>query len=287
MGELLVRHEATLYALTYFGAIALVATWEGVAPRRVLGSPLRTRWVANLAFGLIDPLLVRALLPLLAMGMAVLAAERGIGLFHRIDAPGWLAVGVSLVALDLARYLEHRLLHRAPLLWRLHRMHHTDVDYDFTTALRFHPAEALLSGAIATGVVAVLGASVAAVVFDQALFVAGAMFAHGNVRVPERCDRALRLLLVTPDLHRVHHSAVERETNSNYGSLLTCWDRLLGSYLAAPAAGHDGMTIGLREFRASRHQRLGWMLANPFLPGLSRAPGRRRGRGPPPPWPAP
>jgi len=265
MGELLVRHGAALYALGYFGAIALVATWEAVAPRRALVSPLRGRWIANLAFALIDPLLVRALLPFVAIGAAVLAAERGIGLFHWVPAPGWLAVAVSLVALDLARYLEHRLLHRVPLLWRLHRMHHTDVDYDFTTALRFHPAEALLSGALAAGVVVMLGAPLVAVVLDQALFVAAAMFAHANGRVDPRWDRALRLVLVTPDLHRVHHSALERETNSNYASVLSGWDRLFGSYVAEPAAGHERMTIGLREFREPRHQRVGGMLANPLF----------------------
>jgi sterol desaturase/sphingolipid hydroxylase (fatty acid hydroxylase superfamily) len=269
MGELIVRHQAVLYALGYFGAIALVASWEGVAPRRVLGGRLRSRWAAHFAFALIDPLLVRAVLPLLSMGMAVAAAERGLGLFQRVAVPGWLSVPASLLVLDLARYLEHRLLHRVPLLWRLHRMHHTDVDYDFTTALRFHPAEALVSAAVAAGVVAALGAPLAAVALDQTLFVAGAMFAHANGRLAERWDRALRRVLVTPDLHRVHHSALERETNSNYGSVLSCWDRLLGSYLAAPAAGHEGMTIGLPEFREPRHQRLAWMLANPLLPARS------------------
>jgi sterol desaturase/sphingolipid hydroxylase (fatty acid hydroxylase superfamily) len=270
MGELVVRHGAALYALAFFGTLALVAAWEGMAPRRALAFPLRRRWLANLAFGLIDPLLARALLPLAALAAAALAAERGLGLFHWLHAPGWLAAGASLVALDLARYLEHRLLHRVPWLWRLHRMHHSDVDYDFTTALRFHPAEALLSAALATAVVAALGAPVVAVVLDQALFVAAALFAHANGRLPARWEQALRRVLVTPDLHRVHHSAAPDETDSNYASVWSGWDRLFGSDRAAPAAGHEAMRIGLEEFRDPRHQRLAWMLVNPLLsPGAA------------------
>jgi sterol desaturase/sphingolipid hydroxylase (fatty acid hydroxylase superfamily) len=265
MGELLVRHEAVLYGCAFFGSIALLAACEALAPRRALGAPFRARWLAHAGFAVIDPLVVRALLPLLDVAAAAVAAERGLGLFHHVPAPRWLAGLLSLLALDFVRYAQHRLLHRVPLLWRLHRMHHTDVDYDFTTALRFHPLESLFTGAIGVGAVLLLGAPVEAVVLNEILFVAVAFFAHANLRLPPGVDRGLRLALVTPDFHRVHHSALPGETNSNYGSVLPLWDRLLGSYVAQPADGHEAMRIGLAAFRDARHRRIGWMLANPFL----------------------
>jgi sterol desaturase/sphingolipid hydroxylase (fatty acid hydroxylase superfamily) len=273
MGELLVRHEAMLYGCAYFGGVALAAAFEGIAPRRTPSLPLRGRWLRHFALALFDPLLVRALLPLLEVGAAVAAAEAGFGLFHRIDAPRWLAAVVSLLALDAVRYGQHRLLHRVPLLWRLHRMHHTDVDYDFTTALRFHPLESLVTASVGVLAVAALGAPVEAVVANQVLFVAAVLFAHANVRLPGGLDRALRLVLVTPDMHRVHHSARPDETDSNYGSVFPIWDRLLGSYVPEPAQGHDAMTIGLPAFREPPHRALRWMLANPFLA----APGAPQG----------
>jgi sterol desaturase/sphingolipid hydroxylase (fatty acid hydroxylase superfamily) len=266
MGELLVRHAAVLYGCAYFGSIALAAAWEGLAPRRALSGPLRARWLAHFALGVIDPLVVRAALPMLDVAVAIAAAERGFGLFHHVQLPGWLAGLVSILVLDLTRYGQHRLLHRVPLLWRLHRAHHTDVDYDFTTALRFHPFESLLTGSIGVASVAVLGAPVAAVVLNECLFVTSALFAHSNARIPRSLDRVLRLAVVTPDLHRVHHSAREREMQSNYGSLLPWWDRVLGTYRPDPVDGHATMTLGLQGFGEPRHRTLLGMLANPFLP---------------------
>jgi sterol desaturase/sphingolipid hydroxylase (fatty acid hydroxylase superfamily) len=265
MGELLIRHEAALYGSAFFGTLALVAAWEALAPRRPLQGSLRARWLRHFALGALDPLLVRACLPLLDVGMAAAAAERGLGLFHHVAAPRWLAGLLSLLALDLVRYAQHRLLHRVPALWRLHRMHHTDVDYDFTTALRFHPLESLLTGATGVCAIAALGAPVEAVVLNEILFATGALFVHGNVRLPRSVDRVLRVALVTPDLHRVHHSARPGETESNYGSVFPFWDRLLGSYVRQPADGHLAMRIGLDGFREARHGSLRWMLANPFL----------------------
>ena len=266
MGELLVRHEAVVYGCVWFGGIALAAALEGVAPRRAPALPLRARWLRHFALALIDPLVARALLPLLEVGAAVAAAQAGTGLFHRVDAPRWIAAAGSLLALDAVRYGQHRLLHRVPWLWRLHRMHHTDVDYDFTTAFRFHPLESLFTASVGVLAVAALGAPVEAVVANEVLFVGASLFAHANVRVPRDLDRLLRFCVVTPDLHRVHHSAEPTETDSNYGSVLPLWDRLLGTYVAQPALGHEGMTVGLPAFREPRHRALRWMLANPFLP---------------------
>jgi sterol desaturase/sphingolipid hydroxylase (fatty acid hydroxylase superfamily) len=266
MGELLVHHEAVLYGCVWFGGVALAAALEGVAPRRTPTLPLRARWLRHFALALLDPLVARAVLPLLEVGAAVAAAEAGVGLFHRVDAPRWLAGAASLLALDAVRYGQHRLLHRVPWLWRVHRMHHTDVDYDFTTAFRFHPLESLVTASIGVLAVTALGAPVEAVVANEALFVAASLFAHANVRLPGGLDRAIRLAVVTPDMHRVHHSARPEETDSNYGSVLPVWDRLLGTYVAEPAQGHEAMTVGLPAFRAPRDRALRWMLANPFLP---------------------
>jgi sterol desaturase/sphingolipid hydroxylase (fatty acid hydroxylase superfamily) len=276
VADALVRHEAVVYGCVWFGGIALAAVLEGLAPLRTPALPLRGRWLRHFALGLLDPLLCRALLPLLEVGAAVAAAEAGVGLLHRVPAPRGLAIALSLLALDAVRYAQHRLLHRVPWLWRLHRMHHTDLDYDFTTALRFHPLEALFSAGVGVVAVAALGVPAAAVVLNEALFVASGFFAHANLRLPARLERALRVALVTPDLHRVHHSAHAGETERNYGSVLPVWDRLFGTYLAHPSGGHAGMTVGLRDFREPRHQALRWMLANPFL-----APGEAPQAAPP------
>lgn len=254
-----------LYAWIYFGGIAAMATWEGLAPRRALVAPLRGRWLANFAVTLLDTLLVRAVWPFLSVGAAVFAAERQIGLFHAVSLPASAAWVLALVALDGSRYLQHFALHRVGWLWRLHRMHHTDADYDFTTALRFHPLEALSTTGLAVCVVLLLGLPAAAVLGYELLSTGVALFAHGNVRVPARLDRALRWLVLTPDLHRVHHSANAREMESNFASVCPWWDRAFGTYRAAPALGHDAMRIGLPEFSEPRHQALSWMLANPWL----------------------
>jgi sterol desaturase/sphingolipid hydroxylase (fatty acid hydroxylase superfamily) len=253
------------YSCLYFGAIAAMATWEALAPRRALARPLRRRWLANFGVTAIDSLLVRALLPFTSMGAAAVAAERGIGLLNQLAAPpvvGWLA---AFVVLDASRYAQHVALHRVPSLWRLHRMHHTDADYDSTTALRFHPTESLLTTGIALILVLALGLPVAAVCAYELVFTGVAFFAHANVRLPARTDRWLRRLVVTPDLHRVHHSASEIESDSNFGGVFPWWDRAFGSYRSAPALGHDAMRLGLTDFADPRHEKLTWMLANPFL----------------------
>jgi sterol desaturase/sphingolipid hydroxylase (fatty acid hydroxylase superfamily) len=245
-------------------ALAVIATWEGRAPRRPPGVRLRARWCANFAVWVLDSLLLRLVAPAAGLGIAVLVARRGGGLLPYLGAPSWIAFPVSVLALDLSAYVEHWLLHRVPVLWRLHRMHHADQEYDFTVGFRFHPVESLLALAFNVLTVVVLGPPVLAVFTYQLLTSVSSMFVHGNVRMPLLVDAVLRRLVVTPDLHRVHHSAAMRESSSNLGGLVPWWDRLFGTYIEQPAAGHDRMTIGLGGPADPRTVNLGWMLVDPF-----------------------
>jgi sterol desaturase/sphingolipid hydroxylase (fatty acid hydroxylase superfamily) len=257
-------HEPAVRLAAFAGVFAGMALWEVLAPRRRPALGRGRRWPANLGIAALNAGLVRLVVPGGATGAALWVEARGWGLLPALDARGWAAVAVSVVALDLAIYLQHVAFHAVPALWRLHRMHHSDLDFDVTTGARFHPLEILLSAGIKVGVVAALGAPALAVLVFEVLLNATSMFNHGNVRLPGRLDRVLRWALVTPDMHRVHHSAVRRETDSNYGFNLPCWDRLFGTYRAQPAAGHEAMTIGLERFRDPRELRLGRMLLQPF-----------------------
>lgn len=239
--------------------------WEIIAARRPQRYRRRRRWPSNLLIVVLDTLVIRLIFPLAAVGVALVVAEQGWGLFNLFALPLWLAVLASVVVLDLTVYFQHRLFHAVPWLWRLHRMHHADLEFDVTTGLRFHPLEMLISMGIKLAVVAALGAPALAVLIFEIVLNATSMFNHGNVRLPSRIDRSLRLLLVTPDMHRVHHSIVRRETDSNFGFNLPWWDRLFGTYRDQPAAGHLGMTIGIEDFRDSRNLRLDRMLIQPFL----------------------
>ncbi len=246
-------------------AFAGMAVWERLAARRRLSTPRWPRRAVNLTIMLINPLLVRLLFPVLAVTLAVEARRNGWGLFNHLDWPYAAEWITAVVLLDLAIYLQHVMFHAVPLLWRLHLVHHTDLDYDLTTGLRFHPLEAVLSMVVKLGVVAALGPPPAAVVAFEVILNAMALFNHGNVRMFGRADALLRLLVVTPDMHRVHHSVVIRETNSNFGFNLSAWDRLFGTYRDRPARGHDGMTIGLAGFRDPRRLSLPRLLALPFV----------------------
>jgi len=241
-----------------------MVVWEVLAPRRSQAIGRLRRWPSNLGIVVIDTLLVRMAFPLAAVGVAVLAEARGWGLLQALTAPAWVTVPVSILLLDLAIYLQHVLFHAVPALWRLHRMHHADLEFDVTTGVRFHPIEILLSMAIKLGTVAALGAPAIAVLLFEVLLNGTSMFNHGNVRLPAHIDRVLRWIVVTPEMHRVHHSVVPHETNSNFGFNLPWWDRLSGTYRAQPAAGHDGMTIGIEQFRDPRELRLDRMLLQPF-----------------------
>lgn len=266
MTETVFAHEPMIRLGAFIGILLAMALWEIAAPRRTQRYRRRQRWPHNLLLVAVDTLAVRLLFPLAAVGAALLAAERGWGLLNVLNPPAWLSVALAVLALDLVIYLQHRLFHAVPVLWRLHRMHHADLEFDVTTGLRFHPFEILLSMAIKLAAVLALGAPALAVLIFEVVLNAASLFNHGNVRIPEWLDRRLRLVLVTPDMHRVHHSAVRRETDSNFGFSVPWWDRLLGTYRAQPAAGHLGMTIGLEYFRDPRDLRLDRLLLQPFRP---------------------
>lgn len=248
----------------FLGVLAAMAIWEIASPRRRREFPKLTRWSNNLAMVLVDTALLRLLFPILAVGMATLAAERGWGFFNLTGAPGWLAIPLSMLLLDLVIYAQHVLFHAAPFLWRFHRVHHADPDIDATTALRFHPVEILLSMAIKLAIVALLGAPAVAVLLFEILLNAAAMFNHANIALPRKTDRLVRLFLVTPDMHRVHHSVIPAETHSNFGFNLPWWDRIFGTYRAQPREGHEGMTIGTGPRPQRRDLWLDRLLIMPF-----------------------
>jgi sterol desaturase/sphingolipid hydroxylase (fatty acid hydroxylase superfamily) len=257
-------NEAVIRLAVFAGVFGLIALLEPAAPRRQRSHSRLTRWPSNLGIVALNTALVRIVLPATAVSLALLGAQRGWGFLNNLQLPRWSAIAVSVVLLDLAIYLQHVMFHAVPALWRVHRMHHADLDFDVTTGARFHPIEILLSMLIKFGVVAVLGPPAVGVLVFEVLLNATSMFNHGDVRIPILLDRYLRWLVVTPDMHRVHHSIVAGETNSNFGFNLPWWDRLLGTYRDQPAAGHDGMTIGIEQFRESRDLRLDRMLLQPF-----------------------
>ena len=258
-------HPDTARLAAFLGLLALLALGERLWPRRPLTVARATRWRINLAIVALDSLVVRLVLPLAPFALAAMLQDRGWGLFNVLSLSGPAEIVASVLLLDLTIYAQHRLFHHLPLLWRVHRMHHTDLDLDVTSGTRFHPVEIVLSLAIKLAVIAVLGSSPLAVVLFEIVLNATSMFSHANLRLPPTVDRWLRLVVVTPDMHRVHHSVIVRETNSNYGFNLPWWDRLFGSYRAQPGDGHLGMTIGLREWRHQADLGLWSLLQIPFL----------------------
>lgn len=264
MAATLLNHEAALRLSVFLAVLVGMMAWELAAPRRRLDVPRVIRWSNNLALVIIDTAILRLTFPVLAVGLAALAQERGWGLFNVLDLPLWVEGVAAVLILDLAIYLQHVLFHAVPALWRLHRMHHADLDFDATTGLRFHPVEIVLSMAIKLAVVAALGAPPVAVLAFEVILNATSLFNHGNIRLPPSVDRVLRWVLVTPDMHRVHHSTDPRETNSNFGFSVPWWDRALGTYRAQPAKGHDGMEVGIPQFRTRRDLWLDRMLVQPL-----------------------
>jgi sterol desaturase/sphingolipid hydroxylase (fatty acid hydroxylase superfamily) len=264
----------------FLGVLVVMAAWEMLAPRRRLtvGKPLR--WLSNLGLVAVNSLLVQLVAPLGVVGVTVLAEARGWGLFNNIALPYWLVLVICVIVFDLAVYFQHVMFHAVPLFWRLHMVHHADLDFDVTTGLRFHTIEILLSLGIKAAVALLVGPAVLAVIIFEVLLNATSMFNHGNVRMLGPLDRLLRWIVVTPDMHRVHHSAVASETNSNFGFNLPWWDYLLGTYRDQPAEGHEGVTIGLSQFRDERQvERLHNMLLLPFTGGPGEYPiGRRNAR---------
>lgn len=264
MDRVLTDAEAWLRPAVFLLVLAVLVAAELRWPRRRPSLPRRSRWPGNLGILALDAVLLRLVLPAAAVGAALAAERAGYGLLHWFALPTWIAVPAAVVALDLAIWGQHVLFHRVPVLWRLHRVHHADRDLDATTGLRFHPLEILLSMALKIAVVALLGAPAAAVVLFELLLNAAAMFAHANLAIPPTLDRHLRRLLVTPDMHRIHHSVRREEADSNFGFALACWDRLFATYREAPRDGHDGMTIGTPGFEDAGEQRLDRMLTQPF-----------------------
>ena len=249
MDAFLLTNEVLVRLGAFLGIFAAMSLWEVAAPRRALHERKSLRWTNNLALTVLNSVLVRAILPVAAIGVAGFAAERSMGVLNIFTLPLAWAIVVSVLALDLAIYLQHLMFHAVPLFWRLHRVHHADLDFDVTTGARFHPIEIALSMLIKFAVILVLGPPAVAVLIFEVLLNATSMFNHGNVRLPARIDRVLRWLVVTPDMHRVHHSIDPRETNSNFGFNVPWWDRLFGTYRAQPRAGHEAMTIGIEQFR--------------------------------------
>ncbi len=276
MTESILSNEAPIRLGFFFGILALMALWELAAPRRRLTVSKSLRWINNLVLVFLNSLVLRLVFPVAALGVAALAQERGWGLLNALALPAWLKVVAAVLLLDLLIYGQHVAMHLAPPLWRLHRMHHADLDIDVTTGARFHPIEIVLSMAIKMGAVVALGVAPLAVLIFEVVLNVTAMFNHANVRLPGALDGVLRLFVVTPDMHRVHHSIEPAETNSNYGFNQPWWDRLFGTYRAQPAAGHDGMTIGISLFRAPRFLHLHMLLAQPFLSGAAAGGGGPR-----------
>ena len=261
-------NETTVRFGVFVAVFAALALIELARPRRRLTAAKSGRWFANLAIVGIDGVVVRAMallaVPLAGSAAAVFAASHGVGLLNWIELPVWLSVCVAIAALDLAIWLQHFATHKIPLLWRLHQVHHADVDIDVSTAIRFHPIEIALSVLWRMVCVLVLGAPVAAVIGFEILLNASAMFSHANIALPVPADRILRRVIVTPDMHRVHHSVLHREHDRNYGFNLSVWDRIFGTYLAEPEKGHENMTIGLKAYQSLEPTRLSWCLALPF-----------------------
>jgi sterol desaturase/sphingolipid hydroxylase (fatty acid hydroxylase superfamily) len=260
----IMNHEPAVRLGFFFGVFFVMAVWELAQPRRELRARKGARWFTNLGIVVLDTVVVRILFPTAAVGMALVAAERGWGLLNNLELPAALSIVAAVLVLDLCIYLQHVMFHAVPALWRLHMVHHADVDFDCTTGLRFHPLEIVVSMVIKLGAVVVLGPPAVAVIIFEVVLNATAIFNHGNVRLPAAVDRVLRWLVVTPDMHRVHHSIKLPETNSNFGFNLPWWDRLLGTYRDQPEDGHEAMSIGLSQFQDRPRQSLLWLVALPF-----------------------
>lgn len=266
MTDYIVQHEASIRVASFFCVLTIMAGAELIWPRRELSVSKARRWTSNLGIVVLNTVIIRLLFPTAALGVALIVESRQWGLFHVLQAPYWISVVIAVMALDLVIYTQHVLMHKIPMFWRLHRVHHADLDFDVTTGSRFHPIEIIVSMLIKFGAILILGTPALAVVIFEVLLNATAMFNHSNVRLPLALDGVLRLFLVTPDMHRVHHSAIRKETDSNYGFNLPWWDRLFGTYQAQPQAGHTGMKIGLQNIRQQEFcVNLPGMLKLPFI----------------------
>ena len=269
------EHEIAIRLIFFILLFILVALLEIGMPRRALTTSKKWRWFNNLSIIAINPVLLRLVFPVFAVGMAQTAQANGWGILNHLGMPHVIALGIGIVVLDLVIYLQHVMFHAVPLFWRLHMVHHADLDVDLTTGLRFHPVEIVLSMILKITIIVALGPPVISVLTFEIILNGMAMFNHGNIKLPPPVDRFLRLCVVTPDMHRVHHSVIIRETNSNYGFNFSIWDRLFGTYLAQPSKGHQDMVIGLSQFRDHRRLTLPWLLILPVIGDLGKQPINR------------
>lgn len=264
--QFILENEGTLRLSVFIGMLFIMGLWEVFAPRRALKLSRLIRWSNNLGLVFLNSILLRLLFPAAAVGLALFTSEQGWGLFNYLQWPALVEILLAVILLDFIIYLQHVLVHAVPALWRLHRVHHADIDYDVTTGIRFHPIEIIFSMLIKFAAIATLGPAVVAVIIFEVLLNGMAMFNHGNVGLPARLDKLLRLFIVTPDMHRVHHSIEDDETNSNFGFNLSWWDRLFGTYREQPRAGHIEMQIGIRNFNSPTQTNwIHGMLAMPFI----------------------
>jgi len=264
MNMFIIDNELFVRLGFFFGVFFAMATWEIISPRRSLNQSKSIRWFHNLTVTALNSILVRFIFPTAAVGIALLSTERRWGLFNNLRIPQLTSGVLAILILDLAIYIQHALFHKISVFWRLHKMHHTDLDVDVTTGTRFHPIEIILSMAIKMLVVVIIGAPVWSVVAFEVLLNATSMFNHSNVFINRRIDRILRLFVVTPDMHRVHHSVIIIETDSNFGFNLPWWDRIFHTYRDQPVSGHTSMPLGLANYRDKKWLTLPWMLMVPF-----------------------
>lgn len=270
MSDYIFQYEGALRLGVFLAILTIMVLAESLWPRRALNLARPRRWGTNFLILIIDTLAIRLLFPVLAAGTAIWASANGYGLLNWLSLPIWANMIIALIALDCLIYWQHVASHKIPLLWAMHKVHHADRDIDASTALRFHPLEIALSMLFKIACVIALGAPAAAVILFEIFLNGCAIFNHANTALPQKLDTYLRRLIVTPDMHRVHHSTIERETNSNYGFCLSIWDRLFSSYTAQPQHGHEGMSIGLSEHQTQAPASLSWSLALPFGKGLSK-----------------
>ena len=268
--QFIVHNESTIRLSVFIGLLVIMGLWELLAPRRAPKVSKLLRWGNNLALVFLNSFILRLIFPAAAVGMAIFVAEQGWGFFNYYDFNPLLEILIAVIVMDFIIYLQHIMVHAVPVLWRLHRVHHADIDYDVTTGLRFHPLEIILSMLIKFATIVVLGPAVLAVIIFEVLLNGMAMFNHGNVGLPALLDKLLRFFIVTPDMHRVHHSIEDDETNSNFGFNLSCWDRLFGTYRDQPRHGHINMTIGIRHFDTIKQASwLHGLLLMPFIGKVS------------------
>lgn len=268
--EFILTNEKQIRMGFFFGVLVIMALWEVAAPRRKLTVSKTLRWTNNIGLVFFNSFILRILFPAAAVGVAISAKEQGLGLFNVYAVSPYIAVAASVIIMDFVIYLQHVMVHAVPVLWRLHRVHHADPDYDVTTGARFHTFEIILSMLIKFATILLLGPPVIAVILFEIILNATAMFNHSNIGLPAGLDRALRWFLVTPDMHRVHHSVEDDEANSNFGFSLTWWDRVFGTYRDQPRGGHEGMSIGIHKYRDTKD--VSWltgMLTLPFRGKIS------------------